>query len=401
MYNDTCLKGLRVLDLSSYNSGPIAAQILGDLGADVWKIERVKGGDPTRNMGPFVNGTSLYYQHLNRNKKGLTLNYATEEGRNLFYEMTKDADVIVENFVAGKTKQLGIDYETLKKINPRIIYASITGFGQKDSPYIHKPAFDIMSQAFSGIVAVTGRPGEAGVKAGPAIIDEMSGWWCALGILAALYERSISGEGQHIDVSMVDCGINTLEHMITQYGVTGQIDGRLGNKHANSVPCGGYNTKDGEETFFMAVANQKQIDSLLDVIGHPELKTDERLASPSARVQNREFVDNLVNEFTSQYTRDEVLSMLEKANIPCAPVNTIPDLWNEPHFRERKEIVELDHPDIGKVPVTVTPFRPSRTPLRIASAGPRLGADNHEILKNYLSKTDKEIADLKEKGIIS
>lgn len=401
MYSNTCLKGLRVLDLSSYNSGPIAAQILGDLGADVWKIERVKGGDPTRNMGPFVNGSSLYYQHLNRNKKGLTLNYANPEGLELFYEMVKQADVVIENFVAGKTKQLGIDYDTLKKINPRIVYGSITGYGQKDSPYIHKPAFDIMSQAFSGIVAVTGRPGEAGVKAGPAIIDEMSGWWCALGILAALYERNISGEGQHIDVSMVDCGINSLEHMITQYGVLGKVDGRLGNKHANSVPCGGYNTKEGEETFFMAVANQKQIESLLDVIGHPELKNDPRFASPSARVENRDFVDALVNEFTSQYSRDEILKILEKANIPSAPVNTIEDLWNEPHFRERKEIMELNHPEIGKVPVTITPFRPSRTPLRIATAGPVLGADNEEILKTHLHKDNRQISELREKGIIS
>ena len=400
MYNNTCLKGLRVLDISSYNSGPIAAQVLGDLGADVWKIERVKGGDHTRNMGPFVNGTSLYYQHLNRNKKGLTLNYAVPEGREIFYQLVEQADVVIENFVAGKTKQLGIDYETLKKINPRIVYGSITGFGQKDSPYIHKPAFDIMSQAFSGIVAVTGRPGEAGVKAGPAIVDEMSGWWCALGILAALYERNISGEGQHIDVSMVDCGINTLEHMITQYGVTGKVDGRLGNRHANSVPCGGYNSKEGEETFFMAVANQKQFDALMDVIGHPEYKNDERFASPSARVENRDFVEDMVNEFTSQYSRDEILKILEEANIPCAPVNTIPDLWNEPHFRERGEIAELEHPEIGKVPVTVTPFRPSRTPLRIETAGPLLGADNEEILKGYLNKSDQEIAGLREKGII-
>lgn len=400
MYNDTCLKGLRVLDLASYNSGAIAAQILGDLGAEVWKIERVKGGDPTRSMGPFVNDSSLYFQHLNRNKKGLTLNYATPEGREIFYEYVKEADVVIENFVAGKTTQLGIDYPTLKKINPRIIYGSITGFGQKDSPYIHKPAFDIMSQAFSGIVAVTGRPGEAGVKAGPAIIDEMSGWWCALGVLAALYERTISGEGQQIDLSMVDCGINTLEHMITQYGVTGKVDGRLGNKHANSVPCGGYDSTDGPETFFMAVANQKQFNALLDVIGHPEYKEDPRFTSSSARVENRELVDNMVNAFTSQYSRDEILEILDNAGIPSAPVNTIPDLWNEPHFWQRKEIVELEHPEIGKVPVTVTPFRLSRTPLRIATAGPLLGADNAEILKEHLDKSDEEIAALKEKGII-
>lgn len=399
MFENTCLKGLRVLDISSYNSGPIAAQILGDLGADVLKIERVKGGDPTRSMGPFVKGTSLYFQHLNRNKRGMTLNYATDEGREIFYELVKDTDVVIENFVAGQTTKLKIDYETLKAINPRLIMLSITGFGQKDSPYIHKPAFDIMSQAFSGIVAVTGRPGQAGVKAGPAIIDEMSGWWGALGVLAALYERSISGEGQQIDLSMVDCGINTLEHMITQYGMIGKVDGRLGNKHASAVPCGGYNSKDGDETFFLATASQKQFEALMDVIGRPDLKTDERSATSVARVENRDFVDQAINDFTSQYSRDEVLQMLDAANIPCSPVNTIPDLWNDPHFRERKEIVELDHPVLGKVPVTVTPFRPSRTPLRIATAAPDLGADSAAVLKE-LNKTDEEIAHLKESGII-
>ena len=400
MYENTCLKGLRVIDIASYNSGPIAAQILGDLGAAVLKIERVKGGDPTRSMGPFVEGTSLYFQHLNRNKRSMTLNYATEAGREIFYQLAKETDVIIENFVAGQTKKLKIDYETLREINPQLIMLSITGFGQKDSPYIHKPAFDIMTQAFSGIVAVTGRPEEAGVKAGPAIIDEMSGWWGALGVLAALYERTISGTGQHIDLSMADCGINSLEHMITQYGMTGKVDGRLGNKHASAVPCGGYNSSDGEETFFIATANQKQFGALMDVIGRPELKEDSRCATATARVENRDFVDSAINEFTSQYSRDEVLKMLEAANIPCAPVNTIQDLWEEPHFRERGEIVELDHPVLGKVPFTITPFRLSKTPLRIESAGPLLGADNEEILRDCLHKTDEEIAQLRANGVI-
>ena len=400
MYDNTCLKGLRVQDISSYNSGPIAAQILGDLGADVWKIERVGSGDPTRAMGPFVKGESLYYPHLNRNKRSMTLNYASPAGKEIFLEIAKDADVIVENFVAGKMKKLGLDYETLREINPRIIMLSITGFGQKDSPYTYKPAFDIMSQAFSGIVATTGRPGQAGVKAGPAIIDEMSGWWGALAILAALYERTISGEGQHIDLSMVDCGINSLEHMITQYGVTGVVDGRLGNRHANSVPCGGFNSSDGEETFFMAIANNKQFFSLLDLMGHPELKEDERFNTPSARVEYRDIVEPMVNEFTSKYSRDEILKLLEEANIPCAPVNTIPDLWEEPHFRQRKEIVNLDHPVIGKVPVTVTPFRPSRTPLRVETAAPMLGADTDDILSGQLGRGKEEIEKLRAEGII-
>lgn len=400
MYENTCLKGLQVLDISSYNSGPIAAQILGDLGADVLKIERVKGGDPTRSMGPFVKGISLYYQHLNRNKHSMTLNFASDEGRQIFYELVKEADIVIENFVTGQTRKLKIDYETLQAINPRLIMLSITGFGQKDSPYVQKPAFDIMSQAFSGIVDVTGRPGQAGVKAGPAIVDEMSGWWGALGVLAALYERTISGEGQHIDLAMVDCGINSLEHMITQYGMTGKVDGRLGNRHASAVPCGGYDTRDGKETFFLATATQKQFEALMDVIGRPDLKTDIRSATSAARIENRDLIDQAINAFTSQYSRDEVLKMLEAGHIPCAPVNTIPDLWKNPHFRERGEITELEHPVLGKIPVTVTPFRLSRTPLRIATAAPDLGSDNTEILKKRLHKTDEEIARLQENGII-
>lgn len=400
MYENTCLKGIRVLDISSYNSGPIAAQILGDLGADVWKIERVGSGDPTRGFAPFVNGVSVYFQHLNRNKRSMTLNYASAEGLALFYEIVKEADVIIENFLPGQTKKLGIDYETLKKINPKIIMVSISGYGQKDSPYVNRPAYDIVAQAFSGLVSVTGRKGESGVKVGVSVIDEVSGYWGAMGALGALFERMISGEGQQIDVAMADVGLNMLEAWIPTYGMTGGLPERYGNGHATFAPVGGFHSKEGEETFFISIANQKQAETLADIIGHTELKTDPRWANPSIRAQHRDWADGLVNAFTSQNTRDENVAIFNNAGIPCAPVNTVEDLYHEPHYRERGEIVELEHEQLGTVPLTVTPLRPSRTPLRIDTAGPLLGADNDYLIREVLHRTDAEIAQLKSDGII-
>ena len=398
-FDQTCLKGIRVIDISSYNSGPIAAQVLGDLGAEVWKIERVSG-DPTRTYGPFLNSTSIYFQHLNRNKRSMTLNYAKPEGRALFCEIIKDADIVVENFLPGQLKKMGIDYETLAGINPRLIMVSISGYGQKDSPYVNRPSFDIIMQAFAGIVSVTGRPGEPGVKVGVSIMDEVSGYWGALGALAALFERTISGKGQQIDVAMADVGINLLEHYIPSYGLTGADSQRVGNGHALFAPVGGFDSKEGKDTFFISMANQKQAEIVADLIGHPELKTDPRWATPLSRAENRAWSEGLLNEFTRQHTRDENVEIFNRAGIPCAPVNKISDLYKEPHFRQREEIVELEHPTLGSVPLTVTPIRPSRTPLRVDSAGPLLGADNDFLYGEVLHKTAEEIAQLKADGII-
>ena len=399
MYENTCLKGMKVLDISSYNSGPIAGQILGDLGADVIKIER-KSGDPTRKFGPFVNGESIYYQHLNRNKKGMTLDFSKEEGREIFLELVKKSDVVIENFMAGKMKKLRLDYETLKEVNPGIVLLSITGFGQSDSPYLNRPAFDITTQAFSGIVSLTGPEGEAGVKVGPPICDQLAGYWGALGVLAAVYERTISGEGQHIDLAMADVGANALEHWIPAYGLTGQEPVRCGNRWPGSAPTGGYNTKDGDDTVFISTANDKQAETVAEIIGHPELIGSDVYKTNVVRGQNADYINKLVNEFTSQYSRDDVVKMLSDAGVPCAPVNTVKDIYNEPHYRMRKEIVELEHPLIGKVPVTVTPFRPLRTPLNMVSAGPVLGADTETILEDYLELNREQIKNLKENNII-
>ena len=400
MFDNTCLKGIRVIDISSYNSGPIAAQILGDLGADVWKIERVGSGDPTRGYAPIVDGVSLYFQQLNRNKRSMTMNYAKPEGRDMFYELIKDADVIIENFLPGQTKKFGIDYETLAEINPKIIMGSISGYGQKDSPYVNLPAYDIVAQAFAGLVSLTGRRGERGVKVGFPIVDEVSGYWCALGVLGALYERTISGKGQHIDVAMSDVGINLLEAWIPTYGMTGQLPELYGNGMATFAPVGGFDSKDGEENIFISLANQKQAEVLADLIGHPELKTDPRWASTGIRAQNREWADGLLNEFTRQHTRDENVEIFKKAGIPCSPVNTIKDLYEEPHYRQRKEIVEFKHPKLGNIPLTVSPIRPERTPLRTDAVGPELGADNEFHNKEVLKKTDAEIEAMKASGII-
>lgn len=400
MLDNTCLKGIKVIDISSYNSGPIAAMTLADLGSEVWKIERVGGGDPTRTFGPFKNGESIYFTHLNRNKRSMTLNYAKPEGREMFYKIIKDADVVIENFMPGQTKKLGIDYETLKKINPRIIMGSITGYGQKDSPYLKRPAFDIVIQAFCGIVSVTGRDNQPGVKVGISICDELSGYWCALGILSTLYERTISGEGQHIDVAMADVGIHTLESWIPIYGMTGVEPERAGNGHKQFAPVGGFNSLDGEENFFISLANQKQAEALADLIGHPEIKDDPRWANPLVRAENREWADGLVNEFSTKHTRDENIQFFLNAGIPCSPVNTVKDLYEDEHYRMRGEIIEIEHPVLGKVPLTISPVRPSRTPLNAGKPSPLLGADNDFLYKEVMKKTDDEIAVLKEKGII-
>ena len=398
MYENTCLKGIRVLDISNYNSGPIAGQVLGDLGADVIKIER-KTGDPTRNYGPFVNGESIYYQHLNRNKRGMTLNFTKPAGKKVFLELVKGADVVIENFMAGKMKQYGLGYEDLKAVNPGIILLSITGYGQSDSPYLNRAAFDITTQAFSGLVSLTGPAGEAGVKVGPPVCDQMSGYWGALGVLAALFERSISGEGQHIDLAMADVGANSLEHWIPAYGLTGAEPVRCGNRWPGSAPTGGYDTLDGKDTVFISVANNKQAEKIAELIGHPELIGSDVYATADIRGKNADYINDLVNSFTSAHSRDEIVGLFSEAGIPCAPVNTVKDIYNDPHFRQRKEIVELDHPVIGKVPVTVTPFRPLRTPLNMVSAGPVLGADTDTILKD-IGLDDAEIAELRDSDII-
>ena len=400
MFENTCLKGLRVLDVTRFLAGPTTCQILSDLGADVWKIERPGVGDDGRTFAPFKEGESGWYHAFNRNKRSITLNYTKPEGRELFYELVKQCDVLVENNAAGVMKKYGLDYESVVQYNPSIVYASISGYGQKDSPYVNFPAFDGVAQAFGGLISLNGKEDQPGMKVGVGVIDLISGYMATIGVLAALCEREKSGKGQHIDTCMVDACLNFTENAVTYYSFTGENMPRCGNGHPSIGMTGCFDTLEGKDTFYMNISSDKFAWLILDAIGHPELKDDPRCASNLTRRQNAEFLDALVNEYTSKLPRDEVIKQFQDMRIPCAPVNTIEDCFKEPHFQQRGEIVELEHPKVGKYAVTMTPFRMSRTPFRQPEPAQDLGQSNEDVYHDILGRSLEELNELKEKKII-
>lgn len=400
MYDNTILKGIRVLDLTRYASGPCCTQILGDMGADVWKVERPGSGDETRTFLPLKDGESGYYHSYNRNKRSISLNYTKPEGRELLLELVKEVDVVVENNAYGVMEKYNIGYDVLSQINPTLIMGSISGFGQKNSPHLKKPAFDGVCQAMGGMISMTGYP-EKSVKVGPCIVDNLAGIYCAMGILAALYERSISGKGQHVDVAMLDTCIANLEGAITAYGFTGHPMPRFGNGHPSVGCTGAYDTADGVNTIYMNCSSQKLADRIADAIGHPELKEDERFTSNSARQQNSAFLDSLINGYTSKLPREQVLKEFAEAGIPCGPVNNTEDVFNDPHGRMRGLIRDLDHPVVGKVSVTMTPICFSRTAIREDStAAPAVGDNNEYVYQEILHKDTNTLTKLHEMNII-
>lgn len=400
MFDNTCLKGLRVLDVTRFLAGPTCCQILSDLGADVWKIERPGSGDDGRTFAPFKNGESGWYHAFNRNKRSITLNYTKPEGRELFYELVKQCDVLVENNAAGVMKKYQLDYESVTKYNPSIVYVSISGFGQADSPYVNFPAFDGVAQAFGGLIAMNGRADQPGIKIGPGVVDEISGYMGAISVLGALYEREKSGKGQFVDVAMMDATINFTENAVTYYSFTGENMPRVGNGHPSIGMTGCFDTLEGKDTFYMNISSDKFALLILDAIGHPELKDDPRCATNQTRHDNTEWLEGLINEYTAKRPRDEVIAQFQKMRIPCAPVNTMEDCFKEPHFKQRGVIVEMEHPKIGKYAVTMTPLKMSRTPLREPTPAEDIGASNEAVYGEILGKSAEELAKLKEQKII-
>lgn len=276
MFENTCLKGLRVLDVTRFLAGPTTCQILSDLGVDVWKIERPGVGDDGRTFAPFKEGESGWYHAFNRNKRSITLNYTKPEGRELFYELVKQCDVLVENNAAGVMKKYGLDYESVVQYNPSVVYASISGYGQKDSPDVNFPAFDGVAQAFGGLISLNGKEDQPGMKVGVGVIDLISGYMATIGVLAALCEREKSGKGQHIDTCMVDACLNFTENAVTYYSFTGEDMPRCGNGHPSIGMTGCFDTLEGKDTFYMNISSDKFAWLILDAIGHPELKDDPR-----------------------------------------------------------------------------------------------------------------------------
>lgn len=369
--------------------------MLADHGADVIKFE-VPSGEQCRSWGPLdeKSGESGFYAFLNRNKKGCTLNLKNEKAREMFYELVKDADVVVENYRPGVTKKLGVDYETLKKINPKIIYASGSGFGQY-GPISHRPCYDIVAQSMGGMVNLTGFKDTPPVKVGPSVADHVAGIYLSVGVLLALYHRERTGEGQQVDVSMQDTIFTLLENSIVKTTMEGIIPERQGNVDPSIAPFDIYATSDGY--IALGVGNDKLFKNFCDVIGRPDLVEDPRYLTNDLRCKNYEDgLQQLIGEWTIQYTKAELEQMFDEAGIPCGPVLNMKEAIEHPQIQAREMMVHIDHPTIGEMYFQGNPVKLTETPPSVDTPAPLLGQHNKEIFQ----LDDETYEQLKAEGVL-
>ncbi|WP_287030579.1 CaiB/BaiF CoA transferase family protein [Pseudomonas sp. UBA6310] len=403
------LSHIRVLDLSRVLAGPWAGQILADLGAEVIKVERPGVGDDTRHWGPpFLRdeagentAEAAYYLSANRNKQSLTLDFTQPEGQRIVRELAAKADVVVENFKVGGLAAYGLDYATLKALNPRLIYCSITGFGQT-GPYAKRAGYDFMIQGLGGLMSLTGRSddetGAGPVKVGVALTDILTGLYSAVAVLAALNQRERSGLGQHIDMALLDVQVACLGNQALNYLTTGVAPKRLGNAHPNIVPYQDFPTADGD--FILTVGNDGQFRKFCEVAGHPEWADDPRFASNRARVAHRTELIPLIRQATVFRTTAEWVAALEQAGVPCGPINDLAQVFADPQVIARGLRVELPHPLAGSVPQVASPIRLSETPVEYRNAPPLLGEHSEQVLREWLGMAASEVAALRERGVL-
>ena len=372
------LQGIRVLDLSRVLAGPYCTMVLGDLGAEVIKVEPPEG-DETRRWGPpFAGGESAYYLCVNRNKRGMVVNLKTEAGKNILCELAMQSDVLVENFRPGTLKKFGLDFETLHELNPRLVYCSITGFGQTGSMR-DKPGYDFMIQGMGGVMSITGEPEGEPMKTGVAIADLFAGQNAIIAILAALQARAMTGQGQHLDISLFDSQLGWLANVASNYLISGNLPKRHGNAHPNIVPYQSFKASDG--WFAIAVGNDRQFVRLCDVLGKPEIAMDERFSTNSERVQNRDELIPLLKSIFITRSASEWLSVLEQAEIPCGPINNFEQVFSMPTVQERGMLVKMNHPTIGELPLVGSPLKMSATPVEYRLPPPLLGEHTEVVLR--------------------
>ena len=389
------LQGLKVIDLTSALNGPFCTMTLADYGANVIKVEPVDG-DQCRTWGPMdpKSGDSGFFAQINRNKKSTTLNLKSEQGRAMFYELVKDADILVENYKGGVTKKLKIDYETIRKINPNIIYSSGSGFGQY-GPITHRPCYDIVAQAMGGMVNLTGFKDTDPVKVGPSVADHVAGIYLAVGTLLALHHRDVTGEGQHVDVAMFDTIFSLLENALVNYTVGGFISQRNGNVDPSIAPFDIFKCKDGFVA--LGVGNDKLFQNFCRTIGHEELLEDPRYTTNELRCQNYvPDLQNVIIGWCEQYTKSEVEAIMDEAGIPCGPVLDVKEAIEHPHIQARDMMVHCEHPTAGDQYFQGCVMKLSETPGSVDFASPLLGQHNAEIF----GLTEEEVAQLKEEGVL-
>ena len=400
--NSLPLSGIRVLDMGRVLAAPTCTQFLGDYGADIIKIERPGAGDDTRKWGPpFVQNEdgqdtseSAYYLCANRNKRSIAVNVASDEGRKIIKDLLKDCDILVENYKVGGLKKYGLSYEDLKDEFPHLIYCSITGFGQT-GPYAKRGGYDYLAQGMGGIMSITGEPNGHPVKVGVAIADIMCGMHALSAILAALHYRNKTGKGQHIDCCLLDSQVSWLANMASSYLVSGEEPARLGNEHASIVPYCTFEAKDG--FIILAVGNDQQFQDWCKAVGADELASDPRFITNANRVRHREALYALIPEYMKQKTVGEWLVLLEKNGVPCGPVNTIPQVFEDPHVLARDMKIEMDYPlaATGKVNLVGSPVKFSETPVQYRYAPPTCGEHTDEILKELLDLSETQIQELR------
>ena len=403
------LSHIRVLDLSRVLAGPWAGQNLADLGAEVIKVERPKFGDDSRTYGPpWVKDRegrdtkdSAYFTSANRGKKSITLNISAPEGQKLVRELARISDVLIENYKFGDLARYGLSYDDLKQINPRLIYCSVTGFGQT-GPYREHPGYDFMIQGMGGMMSVTGEPdgapGGGPQRAGVPVADIITGMYATIAVCAAIAHRAETGIGQHLDLALLDSQIALLAYQNTNYFATGKPPKRIGNLHPNIVPYQPFKTADGD--VILACGNDNLFRKFCEAAGCTELADDPRFSGNGKRVENRAELTRLLEEVLSRRSTKEWVELLEAAGVPNGPINDVAQVFEEPQVKARGIKVELDHPVAGRLPTVASPMRFSATPVEYKLAPPVLGQHTEEILRGLLKKTDVEIAKLKADGTV-
>jgi formyl-CoA transferase len=403
------LAGIRVLDMSRILAGPWVGQLLADLGAEVIKIERPGKGDDTRAWGPpFVKdrdgkdtSDAAYFMCANRGKKSLTLDIAKPEGQQIIRELAQQSDVLIENYKVGDLKRYGLDYDALSALNPRLVYCSITGFGQT-GPYRDRAGYDFMIQGMGGIMSITGErddlPGGGPQKVGVAIADLMTGMYSTVGIVSALHERNTSGRGQHLDMALLDTQVAWLANQNANYLIGGEVPQRMGNAHPNVMPYQTFRTKDGD--IIIATGNDGQFQRLCEAAGIPETGTDPRYTSNALRIKNRDACTATLAVELKKKTTAEWVALLETVGVPCGPINRLDEVYADPQVQHRGMKIDVPHPKAGSVPLVANPIKFSRTPIAYDKPPPLVGEHADEVLRGLLKKSDAEITALRSKKII-
>lgn len=396
MKREGALNGIKVLDLSRVLAGPFCTMMLADMGAEVIKIEVPGKGDDSRNFGPFVNGESGYYMNINRNKKGITLNLKGR-GKELFLEMVKKADMVVENYRPGVMEKLGIGYEELKKVNPAIIYGAVSGFGHY-GPYTLRPGYDVIGQASSGLMSVTGWPDGGPTRIGTAMADSLAGYSLAIGLLAALQYRNQTGIGQKVDIGMMDAGIASMQIIYPIYTMGGRIPERIGNRYESNYPTDTFRTKDG--MIVIGAANDKLWQKLCEVMGKKELAMDERYDKNPKRVEHYQEIKPIIEAWTLENSSEEAMDQLLEAGVPASPINNLEQVAHDPHANARKMFVHVEHPVAGDTLLNGSQFKMTVTDPVIDTPAPLLGQHNEEVYKELLGFDTSQLEELKKQGVI-